>query len=179
MGIEDPERYVVGSEVNSINPETGLPEFFLGKIFKAISKPFKAAAKVVKKVAKVFKKLAPIILPIALSMTPLGPYGAALGSGIASLMNGGSLKDAFKSALISGVTSVAFSGVQGAMSKVPGETFASGVKGAINPAGRLTSFGQALKAIPEKGIGTLFTGGKLYKPTTASVRADALQGGGG
>jgi hypothetical protein len=182
MGIEDPERYVVGSEVNSINPETGLPEFFLGKIFKAVSKPFKAAAKVVKKVAKVFKKLAPIVLPIALSMTPLGPYGAALGSGIGSLMNGGSLKDAFKSALIAGGTSALFSGVQGAMSKVPGETFATGFKGAIDPAGRLTSFGQALKAVPEKGIGTLFTGGKLYNPKSAAkfntspaqVKADAL-----
>ena len=28
MGIEEPERYVVGSGANSLNPETGLPEFF-------------------------------------------------------------------------------------------------------------------------------------------------------
>ena len=33
MGIEDPERYVVGTEANSINPDTGLPEFFLKDIF--------------------------------------------------------------------------------------------------------------------------------------------------
>ena len=35
MGIE-PERYIVGSELNSINPITGQPEFFLKKIFKKI-----------------------------------------------------------------------------------------------------------------------------------------------
>ena len=28
LGVEDPERYVVGSDANSINPDTGLPEFF-------------------------------------------------------------------------------------------------------------------------------------------------------
>ena len=28
MGL-DPERYIVGSELNSINPTTGMPEFFL------------------------------------------------------------------------------------------------------------------------------------------------------
>ena len=36
MGIEDPNRYVVGSDLNSINPVTGQPEFFFKKIFKAI-----------------------------------------------------------------------------------------------------------------------------------------------
>ena len=30
MGLE-PERYIVGNELNSINPDTGQPEFFLGK----------------------------------------------------------------------------------------------------------------------------------------------------
>ena len=95
-GIEDPERYVVGSDSNSINPETGAYEFFLKKIFKAIKK-------VVKAVVKVVKKIAPIVLPIALSFTPLGPiFGSALGSGIGTLINGGSIKDALKSALISG-----------------------------------------------------------------------------
>ena len=33
MGIE-PERYIVGNELNSINPVTGQPEFFLKKIFR-------------------------------------------------------------------------------------------------------------------------------------------------
>ena len=37
MGIE-PERYIVGNELNSINPVTGQPEFFLKKIFRRIRK---------------------------------------------------------------------------------------------------------------------------------------------
>jgi hypothetical protein len=37
MGIE-PERYIVGNELNSINPVTGQPEFFLKKIFRRVKK---------------------------------------------------------------------------------------------------------------------------------------------
>ena len=40
LGVEDPERYVVGTSKNSINPDTGLPEFFLSKLFKGIKKGF-------------------------------------------------------------------------------------------------------------------------------------------
>lgn len=143
MGIEDPERYVVGSDANSINPDTGLPEFFLKKIFKKVTKTVK---KVVKKVKKVIKKVAPVVLPIVGSMF-MGPiYGAALGSGIATLINGGSIKDAFKSALISGGTGALFSGVSGAIS---GEGFMSGISNAANPANLTEGF---------SNIGKAFTG---------------------
>ena len=37
LGI-DPGRYIVGNDLNSINPVTGQPEFFLKKIFKRIKK---------------------------------------------------------------------------------------------------------------------------------------------
>jgi hypothetical protein len=37
MGL-DPERYVVGNELNSINPVTGQPEFFFKKLFRKIKK---------------------------------------------------------------------------------------------------------------------------------------------
>ena len=104
MGL-DPNRYVVGNEFNSINPVTGMPEFFLKKIFKKVKKA-------VKKVFKVVKKIAPVAIPIAASFfgVPfLGPaFGAgtigasALGSGIGTLIGGGSLKDALKSAAIGG-----------------------------------------------------------------------------
>ena len=95
MGI-DPERYVVGNELNSINPVTGQPEFFLKKIFKGIKKA-------VKGVVKVFKKVAPIVLSTVGFMVA-GPIGASIGSGIGTLIQGGDLKDAFKAAVISGVT---------------------------------------------------------------------------
>ena len=110
-GVDDPESYVVGADANDLNPTTGLPEFFLKKLFKGIVKGIK---KVVKAVIKVVKKVAPIILPIALAFTPLGPiYGAALGSGIGTLINGGSIKDALKSALISGAVGGVTAGFTG------------------------------------------------------------------
>ena len=95
MGIE-PERYIVGNELNSINPVTGQPEFFLKKLFKGVKK-------LVKGVVKVFKKVAPIVLS-AVGMAFLGPIGAGLGSGIGTLIQGGNLKDALKNGLIAGVT---------------------------------------------------------------------------
>ncbi len=131
MGIE-PERYVVGNELNSINPVTGQPEFFLKKIFKGIKKA-------VKGVVKVFKKIAPIVLSIGLAMTPLGPIvGAALGSGLGTLIQGGDLKDAFKSALIGGAMGGLSSGIG---SVLKGGEFMAGVKsglpttfgGGVNP----------------------------------------------
>jgi len=133
MGIE-PERYVVGNELNSINPVTGQPEFFLKKIFKGIKKA-------VKGVVKVFKKLAPIILSVGLNMMfpGLGTIAsAALGSGIGTLVQGGSLKDAFKAALIGGAVGGLASGIGSVAS---GGEFMAGVKsglptgmgGGVNP----------------------------------------------
>ena len=118
MGIDDPQRYVVGSSANSINPVTGAPEFFLKKVFGGVKKVFKSVAKgvsnVIKGVVKVVKKVAPIVLPIALSFTPLGPiYGAALGSGLGTLISGGSISDALKSGLIAGAAGAVFQGVTG------------------------------------------------------------------
>lgn len=166
MGIEDPERYVVGSDANSINPDTGLPEFFLKKIFRKVKK---AVKKVVKSVKKVIKKVAPIVLPIVGSMF-MGPiYGAALGSGIATLINGGSIKDAFKSALISGGTGALFSGVSGAIS---GEGFMSGISNAANPANLTEGFSNIGKAFTGDFSGASFAnmkggpaseGGTSYK----------------
>tara|TARA_R110001599_G_scaffold131359_3_gene307271 strand:- start:2085 stop:4070 length:1986 start_codon:yes stop_codon:yes gene_type:complete len=66
MGIQ-PERYIVGSEFNSINPITGQPEFFLKKIFKQAK--------------KALKKVAPYAGMIA-GVAGLGPgYAALIGAG--------------------------------------------------------------------------------------------------
>ena len=143
QGVEDPERYVVGSSANSLNPETGLPEFFLSKILRGVKKS-------VKSVGKVLKKAAPIVLPIALAATPLGAvYGAALGSGIATLMQGGSPKDAVKNAVIAGGTGALFKGFTG-----DAGSFGKNVSAEFaDPAGR---FGQ-----------TFSLGGGGYNPVTA------------
>jgi hypothetical protein len=90
MGIE-PERYIVGNELNSINPQTGQPEFFLKKLFKSLK--------------KVVKKLAPIVLPIvAPFLLPAMPvaFATGLGSLAGGLASGRSLKDSLKGALIAG-----------------------------------------------------------------------------
>ena len=105
MGL-DPNRYVVGNEFNSLNPVTGMPEFFFKKIFKKVKKA-------VKKVFKVVKKIAPVAIPIAASFFGFPAFmgsafaqgtigAAALGSGLGSLVGGGSIKDALKAAAISG-----------------------------------------------------------------------------
>ena len=62
----------------------------------------------VKAVKKVFKKVAPVVLPIALNAIPsVGPIMAAtMGSGIGTLISGGS----FKQALMAGAMGAAFSG---------------------------------------------------------------------
>jgi len=186
LGVEDPERYVVGSGANSINPDTGLPEFFnIGKIFKKIKrgaskiakKVTKTVKKVAKKVVKVVKKAAPIVLPIALSFTPLGAiYGAALGSGIGTLIQGGSLKDAFKSALVAGATGAVFKGLG---NKLSGQgTFMEGVKqAAANPMGRLSQtasgLGSTLSGGGFTGQGNLFSD---FVPTpSAADQLDAVK----
>ncbi len=143
QGVEDPERYIVGSEANSINPDTGAAEFFFKKFFKKV---FKGVKKVVKGVVKIVKKIAPVVLPIVGTMF-LGPiYGAALGSGIATLINGGNIKDALKSALIGG----AMGGLSaGAGSMMSGNGFMAGVKNAA-------AFGNVTAGM--SGIGKALTG---------------------
>ena len=92
MGIE-PERYVVGNELNSINPVTGQPEFFLKKLFKGLK--------------KIVKKVLPVIATIALSAV-VGPVAAsAIVSGAQTAIAGGSLKDSLKAAAIGGISSFA------------------------------------------------------------------------
>ena len=137
----DPERYIAGSDANSINPDTGMAEFFLKKIFKKIKKTVKKIGKTVKKVVKkvvdVVKKVAPVVLPVVGSMV-FGPvYGAAAGSGIATLLNGGNVKDALKSALVAGAGGALTAGISGAVS---GAGFGAGVKAAINPQNIMKGF---------------------------------------
>ena len=94
MGIE-PERYIVGNELNSINPVTGQPEFFLKKLFRGLK--------------KIVKKILPVVATIALSMVPgIGPVMAsAIVSGAQTAIAGGSLKDSLKAAAIGGISSFA------------------------------------------------------------------------
>lgn len=149
LGVEDPERYVVGTSKNSINPDTGLPEFFFKKLFRGIKKGVssigKGVSRALKGVGKALKKAAPIVLPVALNFLFPGlgaVYSGAIGSGIATLAQGGNLSDAFRSALVGGATGALTAGLAG-----PGEG--------------LSGFGQNIAADVSTGtanIGSAFQG---------------------
>lgn len=138
----DYSQYVVGSDENSINPETGLPEFgFFEEVKKAgkklergvksagkkIEKGVKSVGKKVeketrkkfKKIARELKRAAPVILPVALTYFA-GPTAglfkqmllSGAGSGIGTLIAGGDTKSALKAAAISAALTGAIRGTQ-------------------------------------------------------------------
>ena len=121
MGVEDPNRYVVGSALNSINPITGQPEFFFKKIWRAIK--------------KIGKKILPIAAPIIGNIIAPG-IGGLLASGLVTKLQGGSWTDALKSVGMSYLGGVATSGIMGGLNS-PGNFvggFTSGLQsGAMQP----------------------------------------------
>ena len=161
LGVEDPERYVVGSGANSLNPETGMPEFFLKKIFKGakkvVSKVAKGVSKAFKGITRVLKKAAPVIIPFALNaMFPgLGAmYQGALGSGIGTLLQGGSMKDAFKSALIGGAIGGATAAIGGGLKAAnAGGSFGKGALSGIQDAAKLSNLSTAGKQLASGQFG--------------------------
>ena len=149
MGL-DPQEFVVGSELNSINPDTGMPEFFFKKIFRAVKKA-------VKGVAKIVKKAAPIVLPIAatafgvpfLSGLAPGLFGAGsigagfIGGAAGSLAGGNSLKDSLKSGLISGGIAGLTGGLKGAFGYGPTGSSTTGFQGFKEGLGKTVGMGPA------------------------------------
>lgn len=121
----------------TINPVTGLPEFFLKKLFKAVGGAFKAVGKAVtntvKNVVGAVKSFAKssigrVVTSVALGFF-LGPAAAGMlgvtsAAGVAAvsgfiggagstLLAGGSIKDALKAGAIGGLSAGAISGVTG------------------------------------------------------------------
>jgi hypothetical protein len=78
MGIE-PGRYIVGNELNSINPVTGQPEFFLKKIVKGIRKAIPGDLE---------QFLGPIV-GLATGNPLLGAIAGGIGSGVGGAISGG------------------------------------------------------------------------------------------
>lgn len=116
MGV-DPNRYIVGTNFNSINPDTGLPEFFLKDLFNGIK--------------DVVKKAAPVVLPIALGLMGINPVlSGAIGAGVGSLLGGAKAGDALKAAAIGGAAGGIFSGLRAGFGETGGtfgERFTQGV----------------------------------------------------
>ena len=169
MGIEDPNRYVVGNALNSINPITGQPEFFFKKIFRAIK--------------KVFKTVAPIVAPILGNMIAPG-IGGLIASGLVTKLQGGSWGDALKSAALSYGASALTSGVGGLLSGTQagdalgiarGDTFMGGLSRGLSApfsaASNLLSSGAqnplAQGILGPRGTGTIFSslGGTKANPS--------------
>mgnify|MGYP003149333850 CR=1 FL=1 len=134
MGIKDPNRYVVGNSLNSINPITGQPEFFFKKAFKAVK--------------RIIKKAAPIIVPIVGNAIAPG-VGGPLASALMTKLQGGSMSDAFKSAAMAYAGQAVATGAARAFSQGStmgyGKSFLEGLKqGALSPieaAGNIFSSG--------------------------------------
>jgi len=173
MGL-DPNEFVVGNELNSINPVTGMPEFFLGGIFRAVKK-------VVKKVFKIVKKIAPIVLPIAAAafgvpfLPPAffgaGTFGASfLGSGIGSLIGGASLGESLKAGLIGGGLTVLGGGLKASLPG--GAGFSEGVSSAFYNPGAAT-FSQNVSS-----FGDIFTGDTTAKEFLGIPEAPPASAGG-
>jgi len=133
MGL-DPQEFVIGDDLNSINPVTGMPEFFFKSVFRGVKNAIKG-------VVKFAKKAAPIALPIvaaAFGFPFLGPafsagsFGsAALAGGLGSLAQGGSFKDALKAGVMSGGISALGSGVMGGLRADAGTSFGQGFMGGL------------------------------------------------
>ena len=98
MGLE-PERYIVGNKLNSLNPDTGQPEFFFAWVAKTVKKA-------VQSVVKIVKKIAPVVLSIAAPfLLPTMPIALAsgLGSFAGNLIQGKSIGDSLREGLKTGV----------------------------------------------------------------------------
>jgi len=157
MGIKDPNRYVVGHELNSINPDTGQPEFFFKKIFKAFK--------------KVVKKIAPIAAPIIGNMIAPG-IGGLIASGLVTKMQGGSWGDVAKSVALSYGASALTSGIGGALQ---GTSFGNTIgMGPVNPTqGGFGGFTSGLA----RGFSAPFQAGRgLIQGGTASPLAQGILG---
>ncbi len=170
----------------TINPATGLPEFFLKKVAKAFKNTVKRVVNVVKSVVNVVKKVVKspvgkILATVALA-TFLGPgafgiqglgLGASIGtagvsalsSGIVTAVGGGNMKDVLRSA------ATAYLGAPGGpVSNYIGN--AGAALGVTNAAGQA-----AINAgLTGAGVG-LLTGQKLGDAVKSGLIAGAVQGG--
>jgi len=163
----------------TINPETGLPEFFIKKLVKSIGNAIKGVVKsvvnTVKKVVKspIGRMLATVALATFLGPGAFGVTGLNLSAGVASALasgtvtaiGGGNLKDVLRSA------ATAYLGAPGGpVSQYIGN--AGAALGVTNAAGQ-AAINAGLTGV---GVGVL-TGQKLGDAVKSGLIAGAVQGG--
>jgi len=169
MGME-PERYVVGNELNFINPDTGLPEFWWGGVKKFFSKAWKG-------VKKVFKKIAPILAPIVGNMILPG-IGGILASGLVTKLQGGSWGDVLKGAAVSYLGGAAMQGFTGAGSFM--SNFKQGLAAPFQALGNLPgSFEQGiLGSAGAANAPGASMGDKIFRTYDPNISGGTISGGG-
>ena len=171
MGVTDPNRYIVGSDLNSINPITGQPEFFFKKIFGVIK--------------KIAKKILPIAAPIIGNMIAPG-IGGVVASGLLAKMQGGTWGDAAKSAALGYGIGAIGRGLQGGFSAGTGgfgtgftEGLGRGLTDPISAAGKLFSSG-ATNPLAQGIFGPRGPGGGFaFQGLPADFSAQGMGGGPG
>jgi hypothetical protein len=167
----------------TINPATGLPEFFLKKAFKSVTKAVKSVTKAVKSVAKasglvkvvkaVHKAVKPVVKKVLAS--PIGRIAVTVGltmigvpppiaSALVTKAAGGTWKDAFKAAAVSYLAGPS-SPIASTVSKFT--PFLSGMNPAVAAGIRsgITSTGASL-----------LTGSSLKEAVTAGVTSGLVTG---
>jgi hypothetical protein len=159
----------------TINPDTGLPEFFLKKFFSAVSNVVKSVVNVAKKVVE--SPVGRVLATVGLAMV-LGPAGLGLSMGTAaglagagtSLLSGGNMKDALISGALGyiggGGTIGGFSPMASLGSVLPGAA-GSALNTGLTTAALGTGAGLALGMKP---------GEALRSGAMAGLTAGALQG---
>lgn len=164
----------------TINPYTGLPEFFLKKLFKGVGKALKKVGSAVKKFAS--SKIGKIVTTLSLAFV-LGPAAATalgvsstvgvaavsgfVGSAGSTLLGGGDLKDALKAGAIGGLTAGAGAGVFGGA----GAFKAGSYTGPTTVGGQLTRAKEAVFGAPDQALPDL---GTAATETAAETTAQAF-----
>ena len=182
MGIQ-PERYIVGSEFNSINPLTGQPEFFLKKIFKRLKK---AVRDVGSRARKAAADVSGYVAPIVGAM--YGPAAGALAGGILGQYkreNPGDKNQALQMAIRGGISGLTSNLAQG-QNLLTGTGMSGGTIGQAgafrNPMdiGReqLARFGIGNKEVANVNVPSNVQT-VSYDPNTFTSEADAIRSAGG
>ena len=155
MGIE-PGRYIVGNELNSKNPVTGQPEFFLKKIVSQIRKAMPGDS----------EKYLGTIAGLATGNPYIGAALGAVGSGVPGAISGG-------------LTGYRSPGI----SRLGGDTFATNIlsQDKVGPMGITDILGSPGKFFLGKGeqSGLFGTGGRLpfqkAKTTPSSIASEIAE----
>jgi hypothetical protein len=146
----NPEQYVVGMGIASLNPQTGLEEFGF----------FKKLGKSIKKLAK---KIAPVAGPLANFIPGVGPIVAGAIGAATNVVGGKGLKGALSGALGGYGTGKLIGGI-GGLSGTTGKAFTD-----LGPIGKI----KKIFAGGKSGIASLFGGGQGLPAGGGVMQLDA------